>query len=191
MVTRRKTSLVSNMLLSRPLGVAAAMVASVLAGPGIALAQQAPAQQQAVPVAPPMDEMQLAKLIWGTMAAVDQANQTGNYSVLKDLGAPGFQTNNDSAKLAQVFAGLRSSGVDLSNTLLLAPTYRSQPRLVQPNMMQVQGMFTLRPTGVNFEFLYQWVGGKWRLFGVGISPAAMAGGAQPQQPAPQAPPKKK
>ena len=32
-------------------------------------------------------------LIRSALLALDQANKTGNYTVLRDLGAPGFQTN--------------------------------------------------------------------------------------------------
>ncbi len=136
-------------------------------------------------------------MIWSTMAAVDHANLAGNYSVLRDLAAPGFQINNDSAKLAEIFAALRASRTDLSNTLLLAPTYRAAPAMVQPDVLRVQGAFGLRPTAINFELYYQWVGGRWRLFGVSITPASIAtqqpGAAptpQPQPPKPQTPPRR-
>jgi hypothetical protein len=160
--------------------------ALTLGYPACASAQQ-PAAQAAAPAAA-LDQMQLSKLVWGTMIAVEQANQSGNYSVLRDIAAPGFQTNNDAAKLAQIFATLRATGIDLSNTLLLAPSFSAQPRMVQPDMLQLQGFFGLRPTAINFELLYQWSGNKWRLFGIGVSPGPMAS-AQPQPPAPQ--PKKK
>jgi hypothetical protein len=45
------------------------------------------------------DPIVINKLIWSAMAALDQANQTGNYSVLRDLGAPGFQAKQLAATL--------------------------------------------------------------------------------------------
>jgi hypothetical protein len=51
---------------------------------------------------------------------------------------------------------------------------------VQPDVLRVQGYFGLRPTAINFELFYQWVQGRWRLFGVSISPASIA----TQQPGP-------
>lgn len=119
-------------------------------------------------------EMELARLVWSTMSAIGQANETGNYSVLRDLSAPGFQIANDQSKLTQIFAGLRSSGVDLSVTLLATPVYRVPPRMVQPGTLQLVGTFGLRPQSVNFELLYQWTSGKWRLFGVGVAPISTA-----------------
>ena len=147
------------------------------------LASPVAAQQLTLPPAsnvPVPGELELAKMIWSTMAAVDHANRAGNYSVLRDLAAPGFQLNNDAAKLTEVFSTLRASGVDLSNTLLLAPTYRAVPQMVQDGVLRVQGYFGLRPTSINFDLYYQWVQGRWRLFGVSIVPAQIA----TQQPGP-------
>ena len=155
------------------------------AAPQVVLAQNG----QPTQAAPLLTESDLAKLVWTTMVAVDQANVTGNYSVLRDMAAPGFQAANDPAKLGQIFASLRASGANLSDTLLLAPTYRAQPRMVQADMVQVQGSFASRPTAINFELLYQWTGGKWRLFGVAIAPQAMASQSAP--PAAAVPPVKK
>jgi hypothetical protein len=165
--------------------IAPALFLATLASPLPALAQvpppAAPLPSSNVPIP---GELELAKLIWSTMAAVDHANQAGNYSVLRDLAAPGFQVNNDSARLAAIFASLRATRVDLSNTLLLAPTYTATPRFVEPGILQVRGLFGLRPTAISFELYYQWTGGKWKLFGVSISPLQIAA----QQPGPAAPP---
>jgi hypothetical protein len=145
------------------------------------LAQSAP-QPAPLAAAPMPSEMELARLVWSTMAAVGQANDTGNYSVLRDLAAPGFQAANDQAKLTQIFAGLRASGIDLSITLLAVPIYRTAPRMTQPGMIQMAGTFGLRPQSVNFEMLYQWSSGKWRLFGVAISPVGAAPAPPPAVP---------
>ncbi len=150
----------------------------------------AAAQVPSAPVAPapsavpvPSD-LELSKLVWSTMAAVDAANEAGNYSVLRDLASPQFQALNDAAKLTQVFANLRASRLDLSNTLLLAPTFTATPRFVQPGILMLKGFFGLRPTAVAFELYYQWVIGRWKLAGVSIAPAPIAS----QQPVVNRPP---
>lgn len=161
--------------------------------PGAALAQPTLATG-ALPPPSPMpvpNELELAKLIWSTMAAVDHANLAGNYSVLRDLSAPGFQMNNDAARLAKIFETLRASNVDLSNTMLLAPTYQTAPVIMQGNVLHVKGFFGLRPTAIGFDLYYQWLQGRWRLYGVSIVPAAMSnvqpGAAPPPAPTPQPP----
>jgi hypothetical protein len=151
--------------------VALLLTVALLAAPAIA---QQPVPAAAASSVPMPSEIEMARLVWSTMSAVGQANETGNYSVLRDLAAPGFQIANDQSKLTQIFAGLRASGVDLSVTLLATPIYRSPPRMVQPGTLQLVGTFGLRPQSVNFEMLYQWVGGKWRLFGVAVVPISTA-----------------
>jgi len=108
------------------------------------------------------------------MAAVDHANQSGNYSVLRDNAAPGFQMLNNPARLSEIFAGLWASRVDLSNTLLLAPTYTAAPAVVEKDVIRVRGAFGLRPTAISFDLYYQWVEGRWRLYGVSIGQESIA-----------------
>ena len=172
--------------------VAVVLLASGLAA-GLAAAAPAvaqPALQQPHLVTPPPsprpvpNELELAKLIWSTMAAVDHANQAGNYSVLRDLSAPAFQVENDAARLARVFESLRSSNVDLSNTMLLAPTYASAPVILTADVLHVKGYFGLRPTAIGFDLYYQWLQGRWRLYGVSIVPVSIAS----IEPGPAAPP---
>ncbi len=150
-----------------------------------ALAQTAPVQAQ--PSAPIPSEVELAKMVWTTMIAVDQANKAGNYSVLRDLAAPGFQAANDNARLTQIFAQLRASNVDLSNTLLTVPSYRSRPAMVQPDMLRATGFFPLRPTAIEFDLVYQWAGDRWRLFGVAVAPFQLLQPAEQPAAAPQPP----
>ena len=149
------------------------------------------APQNTLSAAPIPGELELAKLIWGTIAAVDNANQSGNYSVLRDLAATGFQINNNPARLAEIFAGLRSSKIDLSNALLVAPSYTAPPQMVQPDVLYLRGYFGIRPTSVEFELYYQWMAGKWRLYGVSIVPLQVAGAAPSPPSRAPAPPKKK
>ena len=98
-------------------------------------------------------------------------------------------------RLAEIFATLRASNIDLSNALLVAPSYTAPPQLVQPDVLYLRGYFGIRPTSVEFELYYQWMAGKWRLYGVSIVPLQVAGVAPPQQarpaPAPAAAPEKK
>ncbi|WP_126173057.1 hypothetical protein [Altericroceibacterium xinjiangense] len=129
---------------------------------------QAPAQAA---VAAP-DEKTSLKLLWSTMAAIDQANKTGNYSVLRDLGTPDFQARNTAAGLAEVFAPIRTQRVDLSDTLLVAPQYDFAPAIVEGGLLRMRGSFPMRPTAVAFDLLYRWQNG-WRLHAVAIRPTPM------------------
>lgn len=124
-------------------------------------------------IRPVPDQLQLAKLIWSTMAAVDHANRSGNYSVLRDISATGFQINNDPSRLAQIFSAIRTSRIDLANTLLVPPTYAVAPQQIQADVFQVQGIFNLRPIAIAFDLYFQWERGEWRLYGIDLRPLPM------------------
>jgi hypothetical protein len=104
------------------------------------------------------------------MAALDQANQTGNYSVLRDLGAPSFQTNNSAATLGGIFQQLRNQQVDLGYTLVVGPTFQFPPAIVQGGLLRVRGSFPLRPAAIGFDLLFQNISGQWRIFGIAVAP---------------------
>ena len=142
-----------------------------------AIAQQQDIRQSTIQppksVRPVPDALEMSKLVWSTILAVDHANQSGNYSVLRDMSAQGFQINNNAATLANIFAGLRNSRIDLSNALLVPPTYTEPPRQVQADVFEVKGQFNLRPTSIYFDMYFQWEQGRWKLFGIDIQPIAM------------------
>ena len=120
------------------------------------------------------------KLLWSTIAALDHANTTGNYSVLRDLGSPSFQADNSAATLAGIFEGIRTRRLDLSNALISAPSYQIQG-ITQAGLLRLRGYFPTRPTGIAFDLLYQNVGGQWRLLGISVGPVENPSGQPPQQ----------
>lgn len=137
-----------------------ALAAAIL----LALAPAASAQ-------PPLpDRAEAARLVWSTLVAVDHANSTGNYSVLRDLGAPGFRDANDAARLAAIFAKLREPDIGLGRAVLYAPEYSEPPQIQENGMLRLTGVIPMRPEGVLFDMLFRHVEGEWRLFGVGIAP---------------------
>lgn len=147
--------------------------------PAFGQARAQPQQRAAAPLQVGVpDALTVAKLIWSTMAAVDQANATGNYSVLRDLGAPSFQANNNAAALAGIFQAIRDQRLDLSNTLLVTPTFEIGPQ-IEGGLLRMRGVFPLRPIGIAFDLLYQPVAGRWALFGVAVRPVANVAPVQP------------
>jgi hypothetical protein len=152
--------------------------ALLLAAGAVPAAAQQPAPAPAAPAGQPgvPDSAVLHKLVWSAMAAVDQANQTGNYSVLRDLGAPSFQSGNSAATLAQVFTAIRNQNIDLGYTLVVTPVFQFPPAM-QNGLLRIRGVFPLRPTPIGFDLLYQNVNGQWRIFGIAVIPLV----AQTQQ----------
>ncbi len=114
------------------------------------------------------DAYKLNLMIRTTVIAVNQANKTGNYSVLRDLAAPGFQASNNPAQLAEIFGDLRKRNLDLSPVLFYQPKFTSRPVLLPNGMLRVVGLFPSRPQQVNFDLVFEQVQGDWRIYGVSI-----------------------
>ena len=141
-----------------------------------------PAQQQSLPVS----LEQALYLIRSTLLTLNDANRSGNYTVLRDLAAPDFQARNNAADLAQIFSDLRRRNFDLYGAALLAPQLTAAPALDQNGMLHLAGYISTRPQQINFELVFQVVGNQWRLFGIAISTSDAA----PAQPPAQASPAK-
>jgi hypothetical protein len=132
----------------------------------------APAQQSAGVMPKMPDEYKLNLLIRTTIIAINQANKTGNYTVLRDLAAPDFQKINSPEKLAQIFSELRKSNFDLSPILFFEPKLIRAPGLLSNGMLRVTGFFDTHPQRVTFDLIYQQLTGDWRLFAVSVGTRA-------------------
>jgi hypothetical protein len=122
------------------------------------------------PLAP--EPVAILAMVRSTLVAVDQANKTGNYTVLRDLAGPKFHAANNAAALAQIFNALTSQNIDLLATTVVDPEYKSPPTITTQNMLYIAGTFPIAPRPVNFELLFEMESGRWRLFGVSITPAS-------------------
>jgi len=112
-------------------------------------------------------------LVRSALLALDQANKTGNYTVLRDLGSPGFQVNT-AARLSEIFAKQRNDNIDLSGVAVIDPQLSLLPQIEANGMMRMAGFFPSVPSQVNFELVYAPVNGQWRLFGIGVTIGQMA-----------------
>ncbi len=131
----------------------------------------APKQQPSPPQAPKpaqIDRNGVLILVRSTLLALDQANKTGNYTVLRDLGSPDFQ-NNSAARLAEIFTQQRRDNIDLSGVAVIDPQLTLLPQIEPNGMMRMAGFFPSVPTQVNFELVFAPVGGRWRLFALSVS----------------------
>jgi hypothetical protein len=126
------------------------------------------------------DAEKIVLLLRSSLLTLNDALQTGNFTVLRDMGAPGFRDANTAARLSQSFADLASKNVDLSAVSIIAPQLAEPPALDQAKgMLRLKGYFPGQPVQINFEMLYQAVDGRWRLFGLSVQPG-------PPTPAPAA-----
>jgi hypothetical protein len=145
-------------------------------------ARQAPPPAQRAPQRVQIDRNGVLMLIRSSLLALHHANQTGNYTVLRDLGAPGFQTANTAARLSEIFANLRAQNLDLSGVAVLEPQLTTLPQSDEHGFMRMSGFFPSVPLQVNFELVYAPVEGSWRLFGIALN-LGQSGPSAPPPPA--------
>jgi hypothetical protein len=177
---------------ARPQAAAAAPIAEAPGEPmQFAEAQtSAPKQHKQTPQAQAPKPAQIDRngvliLIRSALLALDQANKTGNYTVLRDLGSPEFQVNS-AAQLADIFAKERHDNIDLSGVAVIDPQLTLLPQIESNGMMHMAGFFPSVPTQVNFELLYAPVNRQWRLFALAVSFGQAAPVAPPPPAAPPA-----
>jgi hypothetical protein len=163
---------------------------TVAQAPGAASSQSRskPAQPQQPPpaqnaAASPVSLDQALYLIRSTLLTLNDANRSGNYTVLRDLAAPGFQVRNSAADLGVIFADLRRRRVDLFAVALIAPQLAAAPALDSSGMLRLSGHFPTEPLQIKFDLLFENVERNWRLFGISVQTPEVA----PQANVPAAP----
>jgi hypothetical protein len=110
----------------------------------------------------------LTILVRTTIIALNHANRTGNYTVFRDLGTPGFQKANTAAKLAEIFANLRKLDLDFRSIVLFNPQFTKKPALNNQRMLRLTGFFATSPLRVHFDLAYEWIENRWLLFGIAV-----------------------
>lgn len=126
-----------------------------------------PAPQQQVLAIPSPEE--LLALIRTTVIALNQANMTGNYTVLRDIGAPPFRSANDASKLSLIFKGLRDQNVDLSLTAQVTPELSDAPVIDRRGLLQLVGRFPTQPLSVDFRLAFARFEGRWQPYAITVS----------------------
>ena len=155
-------------------GLAAAQAQSE---PAAESQQPAQSAQPAQPTLSP-DDPRLILMVRNAIIALNQANLTGNYSVLRDMGTPNFQMTNNSARLAEAFATLRARKLDISPIMFFNPKYASPPGIQDGQILRITGVFPTTPEQVNFDLAFQLFGDQWMLAGIAVNVAPPGENAQ-------------
>ena len=178
----------------RATGLIAASMLALLPGLAVAQAQpRPPATTQQRPTTPaparPAGGPQLQVpqpaglliLVRGTVSALNQANLTGNYSVLHALGSDTMRTNTNPQSLAQGFINFRQRGVDLSPALVLNPQFTQQVA-ISGGRLHLVGRFPSQPMAVTFDLWFEMSQNRWKpvQINVGLAQAQAQQGQPPQ-----------
>ncbi|HEX2842620.1 hypothetical protein [Hyphomicrobium sp.] len=132
-----------------------------------ALVAQTPAQAPLPQLAVPTAE-KLVLLIRMSLLTLNDAIQSGNYTVLLDRGGPSFRRANTAAGLSRIFTTLEAQRPDLAAVAILTPQL-SEAQIVGPEQrLRLQGYFQTQPMQINFELIYEPADGQWQVFGLSV-----------------------
>ncbi|WP_198028214.1 hypothetical protein [Bradyrhizobium sp. WSM1743] len=167
------------------------------AAPAAAPTEKAPAAPVRTKLHVPLDQALL--LVRSTLLTLNDANHSGNYTVLRDLASREFQIRNTSADLALVFAEMRRSNLSLFSVMLLSPQLSNAPEIDADGHLRVSGHVPTSPQQVKFDLVFEASSRQWKLLSLNISttPVQASSVAQEQQKSepkkqmqsPKAPPK--
>ncbi|PJG52065.1 hypothetical protein CVM73_28150 [Bradyrhizobium forestalis] len=118
---------------------------------------------------PQVSPEQILYLIRSTLLTLNDANRSGNDSVLRDLAAPGFQAKNTAADLALAFTDVRSRKFDLYGVALLAPQLTTTPVIDPEGRLRLSGTFPTRPLQIKFDLLFVVHAEQWKLLGIAVA----------------------
>ena len=149
------------------------------------LPQLAPAQKvlaAATPKLPVPPAEKLVLLIRLSLLTLNDAVQSGNYTVLRDRGGPSFRQANSAAGLSRIFAGLEAQLPDLAAVAIMTPQLTAAEIVGPDQRLHVSGQFPGTVPQIGFDLTYEPADGQWQLFGIAVGaapPQAQAEAAQP------------
>lgn len=122
-----------------------------------------PPQPQAGGPPQQVDGATISTLIRTSIVALHQANITGNYTVLRDLGASALQVANTAADLSAQFTEFRQKRISLASAVLFDPVLDQKPQLSLDGVLRLVGHFATKPQEVVFDLTFLFEAGAWRI----------------------------
>jgi hypothetical protein len=110
---------------------------------------------------------QLISIVRNVLLAVNDANLTGNYTVLRDLSDPDSQGLNTPERLEESFRPIRQQGTDFSIVAVATPRFAQLPAFTPQGYLRVNGEFDSSPR-ITFDIFLQLVAGRWRPYAIGV-----------------------
>jgi len=146
-------------------------LAQAAPAPPVATAKKAvkkpPLAAVATPTPVPPPEI-LVLMMRASIIALDQANKTNNYTVMRALSGPGLQAHS-AEELSTTFSILRDKAIDLSPVLVTRPRMTTEPAIAANGNLHLAATFPTKPLSIACIVDMQPVAGFWRLAGITIN----------------------
>jgi hypothetical protein len=139
------------------------MIARLVAALALVLAMGTAQAQNKVP-----SERALEVLVKTSLLSFNDANITGNYSVLHDKLSKPFRQEYPPEKLKEAFKEFSEKNIDIELIAALKPTYEPLPSIDSEGKLVVRGYFPTEPIRVNFNLAFIPSDGEWKLIRLNV-----------------------
>ena len=137
-----------------------------LIGPFVLLLVVGAAQAQNMNKVP--TERGLEVLVKTSLLSFNDANITGNYTVLHDKLSKPFRQEFPPERLKEAFREFSEKNVDIELVAVLKPTYEPAPAIDSEGKLVVRGYFPTEPIRVNFNLAFIPSDGEWKLIRLNV-----------------------
>jgi hypothetical protein len=137
-----------------------------LIGPFVLLLVVGAAQAQNMNKVP--TERGLEVLVRTSLLSFNDANITGNYTVLHDKLSKPFRQEFPPERLKEAFREFSEKNVDIELVAVLKPTYEPAPTIDSEGKLVVRGYFPTEPIRVNFNLAFIPSDGEWKLIRLNV-----------------------
>jgi hypothetical protein len=132
-----------------------------------------PAKAQRVPGADAVES-----LVKRNLMTFNDANATGNYTVLHARSARQLQARYSPEQLKETFKAFHDRQIDISAVLTQRPVYSAAPAIDNEGILVIDGYFATRPRRVNFRLRLLPAEGDWKILAINV---AMPADAEPSE----------
>jgi hypothetical protein len=107
-------------------------------------------------------------LVKVSLLSFNDANLTGNYSVLHARLSKRFRDQYPPEKLAATFKGFRDDNIDLDIVAAKRPISVEEATVDNDGVLTLKGYFDTQPNRVNYALEYVMSDGEWKLFNISV-----------------------
>ena len=118
--------------------------------------------------APPMTDNDQEILVKTTLMTFNDANLTGNYSVLYDKSAKIFRAQASAQKLSDAFKVFRDKKIDLASIVADEIDSAKAPAVGADGVLNLKGRFKDDEKKVRYDLKFIQEDGAWKLIGLNV-----------------------
>lgn len=116
--------------------------------------------------APQIEQSFATGLVRDALLAVNHANLTGNYTVLRDYASTSFHDANTATDLADQLERVRRERLDLLPVLSVEPVIQQSGLSLDRRIMRLSGYFPLMPRSITFDLEFINEDDRWLIYGL-------------------------